>query len=150
MINLLRRLLGNKDGTAAIETAIVAPVLVVMCVGVYEVGSIVSRQHDLQSAANEATIIVMAANQGPTVELSTIKQIIATSVGLPEGDIAITQEYRCNAQNGKVKTQGACPESATVSNYIQLSLADTYTPSWTYFGLGKDLKFKIERSVQLS
>ncbi|MFL0355537.1 TadE/TadG family type IV pilus assembly protein [Erythrobacter sp. GH1-10] len=133
-----------------IETAVVAPVLIIMSLGVFETGSIVARQHELQSAANEATIIVMAANRGPEVEISEMKAIISESVGLSGERIVLEREYRCNASNGKVKSQGACPSNATISSYITVSLTDTHTPVWTAFGVGEKITFKVDRSVQVS
>jgi Flp pilus assembly protein TadG len=52
----------DARGTMAIETAIVAPVLALMAIGSFEVGSMVSRQQELQSAASEAESIILAAS----------------------------------------------------------------------------------------
>ena len=52
----------DRRGTMAIETTIVAPVLALMAIGSFEVGSMVSRQQELQSAASEAESIILAAS----------------------------------------------------------------------------------------
>jgi Flp pilus assembly protein TadG len=147
---LLQRLKAERTGTMAIETAIVAPVLLIMALGVFEVGSVVARQHELQSTANEAAMIVLAANRGPQVELSEMATIIKTSVSLQDSQINLTREYRCNMANGRVKNQGNCPADATISSYIVVSVNDTYTPTWTAFGVGKPLELDVNRTVQVS
>ncbi|OZA93393.1 MAG: hypothetical protein B7X57_05165 [Erythrobacter sp. 34-65-8] len=53
MTRLLPAFLRDRRGSIAIETALVAPVLAVLALGSFEVGSLVSRQHELQTAAAE-------------------------------------------------------------------------------------------------
>lgn len=147
---LLNRLRRDRRGTMAIETAIVAPMLIIMALGVFEVGTVVARQHELQSSANEAAMIVLAANQGPEVELSEMEAIIRTSVDVPDSAITLSQEYRCNTAIGRVKLKGNCPIGATISSYILIEVTDSYTPTWTAFGVGQPITFSIDRTVQVS
>ena len=58
------RLLRCARGAFAIETALVAPLLALMSIGTFEVGTMVSRQQELQSAASEAESIILAAAGG--------------------------------------------------------------------------------------
>jgi Flp pilus assembly protein TadG len=53
----LLKLLRDAVGTMAIETALIAPLLAMMALGVFEVSRIVSREQQLQSAANERTAL---------------------------------------------------------------------------------------------
>lgn len=150
MMQRLKKLITENCGSMAIETAIVAPMLVIMTLGTFEVGTVVARQHELQSAANEAEIIIMATNRGATIEVAEIQNIIQTSVGVGADNIAVEQEFRCNLDNQRVKIKGNCPTSAHISEYITISLSDQYTPTWTAFGIGKPITFSIDRSVQIS
>lgn len=147
---LRKRLLADRRGTMAIETAIVAPVLLTMALGVFEVGTIVARQHELQSSANEAAMIVLASNQGPQVALSEMKAIIRNSVGVADSQITLSQEFRCNTATGRIKDKGNCPTGATISTYILITVTDTYNPTWTEFGVGQPVNFSVNRTVQIS
>lgn len=147
---LLHRLRANRRGTMAIETAIVAPVLIMMALGVFETGSIVARQHELQSSANEASMIVLAANQGPEVSLAEMKTIIRNSVDLTDNQITLSQEYRCNTATGRVKLKGNCTTGSNVSEYVLINVTDSYEPTWTSFGIGKAINFSVTRTVQVS
>ena len=51
----LARLCLDTRGTAVIETAIIAPVLICMALGGFEVSNMVARQHDLQNGAARAS-----------------------------------------------------------------------------------------------
>ena len=149
MSSFFRQLAANRQGTMTIETAIVAPVLVVMALGIFEVGSVVARQHELQSSANEAAMIVLTSNQGVEVQLDEMKTIIRDSVDLTDQQLTLTQEYRCNTAQGRVKEKGNCGTNAAISSYIVISVKDTYMPTWTSFGIGKEIKFAVDRSVQI-
>lgn len=150
MMTRFQELFDDLRGSMAIETAIVAPVLLVMTLGTFEVGTIVARQHELQSAANEAEIIIMATNRGATVEIDKIEEIIRSSVDLPAEKVTVAREYRCNQSNGKTKDKGNCPSSATISEYLTVKVKDKYSPTWTTFGVGSDVNFVVNRTVQIS
>ena len=51
MIRTLHRLARDERGAMLIETAIVAPTLVLMSLGAYQISGVVARQSELQSAA---------------------------------------------------------------------------------------------------
>lgn len=150
MRHLPSKLLSNTHGSMVIETAIVAPVLILMALGTFEVGTIVSRQHELQTAAAEGEIIAMAAAQGATTDISTVEDIIKASVGLSDNQVTVSRYYRCNANITTVSSSASCGSSDVLSSYIKLELEDTYTPVWTEFGVGAPIEFDVERTVQLS
>ncbi|MBV7267026.1 TadE/TadG family type IV pilus assembly protein [Erythrobacter ani] len=150
MIARIANIARDVRGSMAIETAFVAPMLVMMTLGIFEVGTVVARQHELQSAANEAEIIVLATNRGATVELSEIENILKNSVGVTGESLTVEREFRCGMANGKIKVRSNCPASGVTSEYILVSLTDTYTPTWTSFGIGQPITFSVDRSVQIS
>lgn len=150
MLRRLSNFARDKRGSMAIETAIVAPMLIIMSLGTFEVGTIVARQHELQSAANEAEIIIMATNVGATVELNDIEEILISSVDVPQDKIVVDREYRCNQSNGRIKDKGNCGTNAVISEYVIIEIEDTYTPTWTAFGIGKEITLEVNRSVQIS
>ena len=150
MFGFFRRLRAERRGTMTIETAIVAPVLIILTLGIFEVGKIVARQHELQTTANEAAMIVLTANQGPTVELTKIKEIVRASVDLEADQISVTKEYRCALNAGRVKLKGSCPTSGNITEYILIEVTDKYVPTWTAFGIGKEINFSIDRTVQVT
>ena len=174
---LLSALWRDTAGTFAIETAFAAPVLITLALGTFEVGSIVSRQQELQSAALEGETIALAVNQGAEIEISELEEIIRDSVGLRDDQVSIERYYRCDAdeetvalpiQCAEAGAEGADPaasetgeesadddsaaadEEPIISSYIRIRITDTYTPVWTNFGVGKPIDFDVDRSVMLS
>ena len=150
---LFRRFLGDRAGSMTIEMAAVAPMLVLMSIGTFEVSTMVSRQQELQSAASEGeTIALAAAASEQATNIATIEDIIETSMGLENNQVNITRHFRCNAEPTVVSApnaNAACPGVDIVTSYIKLELTDTYTPVWTQFGIGSSFNYNVERMIQL-
>jgi len=153
-INGLGALLRDLRGTMAIETAIVAPVLIALSIGGFEVSSIVARQSELQSAAAEAVAIVMAATPETQTEVDQIEAVIEASADIPEDDVTFELKYRCAmgdlltaTELGELETP--CDEK-TVSSFIVITMSDSYSPVWTSYGLGHEIEYHVVRSVQMS
>jgi Flp pilus assembly protein TadG len=144
----LARLLRDIRGTAVIETAIVAPVLICMALGGFEVSSMVARQHELQSGAADAEQIVLAAAAGTATDADTIKRVLANTLGIPETNIDVNKVYRCGTDATLISSP--CGSGSWESTYVQVTFRDTYTPSWTGFGVGSPLNYRVERLIQVS
>ena len=164
---LLRSLRDDARGSALIETAFVAPFLVLMSLGGVEVANMVKRQHELQNAASKAAEIMMAAHPADEAALTTVMQQLAAAIqadtGLTTTAIGASVEpdetkndvgyvmtrYRCgNATNFK-KANTGCTDSPNAERFVVFLLRDRYTPVWTDYGLGNDLQYRVEKSVQI-
>lgn len=147
---LVRRVGRDSRGSMAIETALVAPTLIMMTLGIFEVGTVVARQHELQSAANESEIIAIATNRGAETDLDQVKAIIRNSVGLDVDELTVTQSYRCGTASQLVASASDCAEDDVISTYLNIDISESYTPTWTAFGVGRPLDLSVERTVQIS
>lgn len=134
----------------AIETAFIAPLLATLALGSFEIGSVVSRQHELQTAASEGESIALAASAGATVEIATLEDILETSMNLEDDQVDIAMRYRCDDVDELHTTIASCDEDATISSYVRIDLTDTYDPVWTSFGVGGPIDLSVERLVQIS
>ena len=150
---LLARL-RDQRGSMAIETALVTPLLALMGLGVFEVSSIVSREQQLQSAANEASEIILAAAGGSGIESDDLAVIIEASLDLEDGQLVIVDRYRCGTASTLSATlptpSTGCAASQQIYAYVQLTVTDTYTPLWTKFGVSSPIQYNVVRTVQVS
>jgi hypothetical protein len=144
----LRRLARESRGTMAIETAIIAPVLLVMSLGAFEGSRMVARQSELQSAAAEAGAIIMAKSPTTQAEIDTIEDVIEASSGLPDAKVTLSLRYRCGTDADYVDDSTTCPDE--VSSFIRIQMNDTYVPQFSGFGLGDSFDYNIDRLVQVS
>lgn len=167
MRRFLSRLQGDQSGSALIETAFVAPVLVLMSLGGVEIGNMVKRQHELQIAATKAAEIVMAAQPKDDAALNDLMQDLAdkieadtgltTTVVNLDGDPDLTKDnaayvirrYRCGNSKSFKKTSGGCTDSTNAESFIRFLIREKYSPVWEDFGFGQDSQFQIDKSVQI-
>ena len=145
-INRLRR---DVRGMMAIETALVAPVLIVFSIGTFEVGTMASRQQELQSAASEAEAIILAAAGGTGTDSAVIQQVLADSLGLPVDNVTLEQRFRCNVSDTLVTDASACDPTAPIYRFIKLDLNDRYEPVWARFGVGRAFDYNVSRTIQV-
>ena len=148
--NILSRLSGDERGTFAIETVLVVPLLAVMALGVFEVSNVVSRQQELQSAASEGEMIILSAANSSGVSSAGLKTIISSSVGLDADQLTLQAQWRCDAEEAKTDDPTDCDITKPISEYIQLTITDTYTPVWTKYGVGTPFNYTVVRTVQVS
>ena len=148
--SFLSLFLRDERGTFAIETVLVIPLLVLMALGTYEVSSVVSRQQELQSAASEAEMIILSAANGAGVSSEDLKTIIKSSVGLTDTQLTLEAQWRCDDAETKETDPSECDISEPISEYVKLTLTDTYTPIWTTYGVGSPFSYTVERTVQVS
>lgn len=147
----LARLARERRGAVVIETAIVAPALVLLSLGGFEVSNIVARQSEIQSAAAEAAQIALAAKPDEETEITTVKQVVMASTGLPAGNVTLQTVFRCkDGPSGYVDTTDDCDEGSVAWQYLQITMSDTYTPIWTSFGVGAPIEFNVVRTVMVA
>jgi hypothetical protein len=146
--NTLGALLRQTGGTALIETAIIAPVLIVMSIGTFETSRMVARQSELQSSAEQATEIALAIVPDTQTELNQVKSKLMASSKLGAARVVLNFRYRCAA--GALQTvEPSCSEDS-LATYISMELTDEYQPVWTNWGFGKSFEYNLKRTVQIS
>lgn len=141
--------LGDDRGALAIESAIVAPVLILLAIGVFQVGTMVSRQQELQSGASDVTAIILAAASGPGTSSDDIKTVVKSSLNLTDSQVTLQQRYRCGAANALVEDPESCATGTQVYEYVRLQLTDTYTPLWAKYGVGAPFTYTVNRTIQI-
>jgi Flp pilus assembly protein TadG len=146
--SLIMRFAHDACGAMAVETALVAPALALMALGTFDVTNMVSKQEDLQSAAGEATEIILAAAGGSGVSSTDLHDIIVSSLNLQDNQVTITQLFRCDASTTTTTDASTCDTSKPIYQYVKLQLTDSYTPAWTNFGVGHTINYDVERTVQ--
>lgn len=149
---LFSRLRSDETGAMVIETALVAPVLVLMSLGAYQISGMVARQTELEGAASEAAAIALAAQPDTEAKRTTLQQVIQASTNLPAATspggrgVSVTEVYRCGVTSTYATSSTACT-AGQISRYVRISLVDTYNPTWTRFGLGSAVTYRVTRNV---
>lgn len=146
----IKRLRRDRKGSMAIEVAFVVPVLATIAIGVFEVGAIVSRQQELQSAASEAEAIVLAALGGTGSDSGQIEDVLEESLGLRDNQFTINQRFRCDVSDQMQTAADSCDASEPIYRYVQIQVTDSYEPVWSKFGIGEGINYSLTRTIQVS
>ena len=147
--SLIVRLRRETRGTMMIETALVAPMLVLMSIGSFEASQMFARESELQTAASEASAIALASKPDTQAKRNTLRDIIKTSTGLTNSSVTVDAAYRCGTSTAYVITDTGCG-TQKVSNFVKIYVTDTYTPAWTHVGIGGAVTYRVTRYVMLN
>ncbi|APE28786.1 TadE/TadG family type IV pilus assembly protein [Aurantiacibacter gangjinensis] len=157
------RITRDERGSMAIETAFVAPVLLIMALGGFEVSNIVARQTELQSAAAEAAAVVRAVIPETVEDRDTVRDILATSIcetavpndtasGAPltcgTATISVEPLYRCGTATDYITNIAGCATDVRY-DFIEVQLQDNYTPIWVKWGVSDPVDYNVIRTVQI-
>jgi Flp pilus assembly protein TadG len=149
LLEILSRLRQDSDGAMVVETAIVAPVLVLMSLGAFQVSGIVARQAELQSAAAEAAAIALASVPDTVAKRTVLRNVVLASSGLPSNKVAVSVAYRCNTESTFTTNLQNCASDTAVASFVRIQLTDTYTPAWNQFGVGSPINYNVVRYVMI-
>lgn len=129
--NIIRRLrsLGrDSTGTSVIEFALFAPILCVTLMGVTDVSMAYSRKLAVEQAAFRAleNVSVIA----PQASYDYLKADAAAADGpggVQAADVTVTTWIECNNVR-QAATVTSCPTGELISQYVEVSIASSYTP----------------------
>jgi Flp pilus assembly protein TadG len=146
----LARFRRDQHGTAVVETAIIAPVLALLALGTYDLSQMVARQHDLQGGATDLEGIILAVANGQATNVQTISDVLANTLELQPDQVEVVKKFRCGTTETLVDLSSDCEVDEEIATYVQVTLTDTYAPTWTKFGVGGDLDYNFVRTIQVS
>lgn len=119
---LLRRFARHRGGAAAVEMALVAPLLAGIMVGIANYAPELDQAHKMRDAVQAAGTYVMTGGTDPTAI-----QAVATNAwtGYASGDaVSVTQWCSCAGVTGSCNT--LCADSTVPQGYTQISASMTY------------------------
>lgn len=142
-----RQLWRDRRGTMVIETALVAPMLLLLSMGGYEASRIYARQTELQTAIAEAGDVAIAIKVDTDLERSKLRARIEASTGLTDSEVTLTNSYRCGASASTVTATSYCSGTDPITTYLEIHIIDTLNPMWSQFGFGSAINFNLRRTV---
>jgi Flp pilus assembly protein TadG len=134
------RLLGDASGAAAVELALVAPFIVGIIVPMADLGIGAYDKMQVQDAA-EAGVQYVLVNGYNETDIENAAQS-ATSLGTNVA-VSVTPSNTCYCvSSGTLSSAGcgsSCSDGSTAANYVGVTASYTYTPLFTYAGLGSSV-----------
>jgi Flp pilus assembly protein TadG len=164
MIRRLLALARSQDGTAAVELAVVAPVLAMMVAGVADLSIAYGRELEIQQAAQRAIEKVMQTSGSDTpegaikkeacIQINGSEEVTANGVTTVEcadgridiANVSVLFELTCN---GTVTAYDQdCTTGQSQVRYVSVTVEDTYTPLFPiHFGTGADGAYSLSATA---
>jgi len=149
----LRRLASGKAddcrGVAAIEFAIVGPMLVVMMVCTIDLGTGIFRKMQVQNAAQAGAIY--AALHGFTASSISTAVTSATNLSGISASPAPTTYCGCASSNtiSSVSCSSTCSGGSSPGTYVTVSAQAVYTPILSYPLLPESFTFTAQSTMRI-
>jgi len=124
MTYLLKRFRYNQDGASAVEFALIAPVMIVMLLGLldYAIGAFHSME--LESAARSGAQYAMLDSS----DTSVIQTTVENSTNLDTDNLTVTITEYCECSDGStVACAGSCG-TGDVRGYMEILATYAHTP----------------------
>ncbi len=128
----------------AIELALLAPVLLLMLVGVIDFGGAIYERMQLTSAARAGVqfAIQSAANADDT---AGILQAVQTAGSLDAANITITTTQFCGCADGSAAACGdTCGGDAPAGTYVSVTVVEQFSTLFTYPGISNPITLQSE------
>ncbi|MBS0409026.1 MAG: pilus assembly protein [Proteobacteria bacterium] len=121
--NLLSRWLQDRSGAAAVELALVTPMLAVVLAGIATYAPELDKVHKMREAVSSGGLYVMTGVTDPTAIRNLALQ---AWTGRSDSDsITVTQWCACGGASGSCNT--LCADNTVPRAYTQISAASRYT-----------------------
>lgn len=144
MLRMIRHLLRNQRGSAAVELALLAPVLGVMVIGVVDMSNAYGRKLVLEQSVQRAIEKVMQTTVDTTVDQTIIDEA-AAAAGVPKAQVTLDFWLECNGARQANYDTDECTSTETEARYIVVSILDKYTPMFPlrFSGIDPDGTYHI-------
>jgi Flp pilus assembly protein TadG len=144
----LAALLGARDGNAALEFSIAAPVLAAVFVPLIDIGMAVYQKMQVQDAAQAGAQYAMAHGWDSSAIQSAVTAATALSV-----TVSPSPSRTCGCPDGSsvsAATCGStCPDGQTAGIYVTVGAQATYTPLLPYPTMGTSVTLSATSTARI-
>lgn len=126
LLKRIRTLLTDRRGAAAIEVALIAPILATMVVGVVDLSRGYSTKLLLEQAAQRAIEKVMNG-QATTSTAAALKTEAASVADVPESAVTVDFWLECNGTRAS-DYNTVCPSGQNYARFMSVAITKVFTP----------------------
>ena len=132
LLLLKQRLSLSERGTSIVELGLFMPFLIVLIVGMIDLGMGISTRMQLQKAVNST--LEMASSRGfsadedpEEVDYDFLKDEAAAAAGVDLEAVTLSKWLECDGA-AQEDFDGTCAEEETIARYLELRIEKTYEP----------------------
>lgn len=140
--------LGGREGGAAVEFSVAAPVLAIIFVPLIDIGMAVYQQMQVQDAAQAGAQYAMLHGWNS----SAIQTAVTNATGLSV-TASPTPSKSCGCPDGSSVSAAACgstcPDGLTAGTYVTVGAQATYVPLLPYPTMGSSLTLSAQATARI-
>ena len=127
----------SENGVAAVEFSMIAPILILMMIGLMDLGLYVREKMKLEQISRAAVDYVMQGGQEENIS----EDIVTYYDSEHAGDYTVTTERVCTCSDGVAQSCDAvsCDFGDYSRQYFQVNVARTYETSFPYPGIRNEI-----------
>jgi hypothetical protein len=146
---LTEKFFGNEEGLAAVEFAIIAPVLLMFLVGVVDFGLYINDRMRLESLARASAEYVVKGGSEDAVMQDVVYG--AGGVNAEESEEwEMSGQSICSCGDGEEVVCGSsCPDNGYQRRYYTFSITRNYTPLFPYPGIPEVIEMTGDARLQI-
>jgi Flp pilus assembly protein TadG len=130
---LLASLRAEVRGVALVETALAAPVMIALVIGLVDTARYGQAKLTVQQGVNRG--LEMSMMNGPTLSATDIQTEAASQAGVDPSAVTVTQTLECS---GTATTwSSSCTSSQETARYTQIQISTTFSPSFVLGSMAK-------------
>lgn len=140
---------GVRDarGVSTVELALIIPILMVVLAGSVDVARLISTKLRLQQAA-ERTAEMASAGQVGSAAFTSLQTEAATAANVPATQVTVTYWLECDGTK-QTSFDGTCNSGQQVGRFASISIASSYTPSFSWLLQGGAIALTGRASVRV-
>jgi Flp pilus assembly protein TadG len=143
-----RRLLDARDGSAAIEFAMIMPIVVAMLVLMFDLGTGGYVKSRVQTAAQAGTSYVEAHGWDRRGIVRAVRE--ATNLA----SVGVQAALTCNCISGtdlvEIPCGSTCPSGVQPGTYVSVTASSVYTPLFPYPGIDRSMTLSASSTVRVN
>jgi hypothetical protein len=125
LAGVLRRAAGARSGVASTEFALMAPVFIVMTLGVVDVGNAVFHKFDLNALARIGAEYGVAHSS----DSEGIKTVVLNAAKRDNTTLTVESLVFCECEYQQAQSCSvSCADGSTIRKYVKVSVAEFYQP----------------------
>jgi Flp pilus assembly protein TadG len=148
-VRCLRTIVEATGGTAAVEFAIIVPLLLAMLVPTIDLGMGLYQQQQVQAAAQAGVQYALTAGYNSTA----IQNAVTSATGLSSITASPAPAQSCGCPSGSTISAAtcgsACSSGIQAGQYVTVNAAATYSPLLSYPTLGSSVNLTATAIVRI-
>lgn len=118
----LAAFLQDRRGIAAVEFALIAPILIFVIIGINDVAQLITKQNDMHSGVSAAAEYIMRGGS----DMPTAQTIALSAWPSHSSQASVTAAKACYCASVSGSCTSLCPDQSVPTAYITITANDSY------------------------